>query len=237
MENSKPLIGLVVSTHIKETGDVVVNPKIRGLVEEFGGEVAAIDYRTIKSDELEKIVDAVDGVILPGGGDVDPGYYCEERLPECGEPDDARDTVEMALLMMATARSLPIMGICRGSQMINVFMGGTLWQDLPSQKGVCHRQDDANGKYCHNADIKPGSRLYGILNAGKLLINSYHHQAVRELAAGLTVSAVSENDGIIEAFEGDNIMGIQWHPESVPEDPASKLIFKAYLDAVNNNRR
>ena len=145
----------------------------------------------------------------------------------------------MNLFPLLMTRSLPILGICRGCQVINAGFGGTLIQDLPSQKGLNHRQDDANGKYCHDVTIAPGTRLRAAVGQELLQVNSYHHQAIDTVAPGFKVSAQAP-DGTVEAIEsaapGQFILGIQWHPEMIPDDPASQAILKAFMAAVEKRR-
>ena len=237
-EQTRPVIGVTTGRR-DEAGNLIVNPNIVKMVEEAGGVVRPFDFDKIRLYELIGEVVQIDGFIFPGGGDVHPGFYGEEKLPECGEPNRAWDELETNLFALLMTRNLPILGICRGCQMINVGFGGTLWQDLPSQKGVMHRQDDAKGRYSHYVDIVPTTRLGKICETEHLQVNSYHHQAVKDPAPGFTVAAVSD-DGIIEAIEGNGpgqfILGVQWHPEVLQEDPVSKRIFAAYMDAVVRRR-
>jgi len=236
MENdNRPIIG-VTSSRRNEKGELIVNPNIVKMVEQAGGVVRAFDYEKIRLYELIGEIVQIDGYIFPGGGDMNPGFYGEEKLPECGQADRAWDELEINTFPLLMTRMLPILGICRGCQVVNVGFGGTLYQDLPSQKGTTqHRQDDANGRYSHFADITEGTRLFNIAQTSHLQVNSYHHQAIKEPAPGFKVSAVSD-DGIIEAIEsagpGQFIMGIQWHPEVLQDDPVSQRIFAAYMEAV-----
>ena len=234
----KAVIGLVTSRKT-EAGERIVNPDIAKMVEELGGEIRPFNFETLRLYELVGEVVQIDGFIFPGGGDLDPGFYGQEKKPECGEPVRKWDDLEMNLFPLLMTRSLPILGICRGCQVVNVGFGGTLIQDLPSQKGLHHRQDDANGKYSHDVTLEPGTRLRAAIQSDTLTVNSYHHQAIDEVAPGFKVSAVAP-DGTIEAIEtaapGQFIMGVQWHPEMIPEDSASQAIFKAFMAAVEKRR-
>ena len=122
--------------------------------------------------------------------------------------------------------------------MINAGFGGTLIQDLPAQVGVCHRQDDKDGPYSHSVHITPNTRLSGILGVSELKVNSYHHQAIDRVAHGFKVCARAL-DGTVEGIESaapaQFILGVQWHPEMLPEDPASRAIFASFMDAVRNH--
>ncbi len=160
----------------------------------------------------------IDGLLLPGGGaDVDPKLYGEAAIPQMGEVNAMRDRFEYALLREAVAQRKPVFGICRGMQVINTFFGGTLWQDLPSQRpqGLLeHQRPDKKWEGVHPIEIDPTSRLYSLLGCDQCLVNSTHHQAVKEVAPGFRVSAQSP-DGVIEAIESDQwpIFAVQFHPE------------------------
>ncbi|MBQ3668292.1 MAG: gamma-glutamyl-gamma-aminobutyrate hydrolase family protein, partial [Clostridia bacterium] len=160
----KAVIGVITSRKA-EDGTRVVNPNIQSIIESLGGEVRPFNYETLRLYELVGEVVQIDGFIFPGGGDLDPGFYGQEKLKECNAPVRKWDEIEMNMFPLLMTRRLPMLGICRGCQVINVGFGGTLIQDLPSQKGLNHRQDDANGKYSHDVHITPGTRLMNIVNA------------------------------------------------------------------------
>lgn len=160
------------------------------------------------------------GFLFTGGGDLDPKYYGQVMLPECGKPNAARDAFEMELLPLAVKAGKPVLGICRGEQVINAALGGSLIQDIPSQRPEAasenHRDNDHRYSPNHPAKVLPGTRLYQLLGCEALLTNSIHHQAVDTPAPGLRVSAVSPA-GIVEAIEAENgpfLLGLQWHPEA-----------------------
>jgi len=159
-----------------------------------------------------------DALILSGGQDVDPSLYGEEPVRAMGVVIYQRDVYEIALVRAAVAARKPVFGICRGMQVVNVALGGTLYQDLPTQNPasyVKHRQEAPEGYHSHSVDITPGTRLASILGASHR-VNSMHHQAVRDLAPGLKASAFAK-DGVIEAVESaeHNILAVQWHPETM----------------------
>jgi len=159
-----------------------------------------------------------DGLILSGGEDVDPSHYGAKPSQHLKELDPRRDAFELALFAAAKERQLPILAICRGLQLVNVALGGTLWQDLPSECGsqLNHDVGDRWDIRSHSIALDPGTQLHTTLRCETLVVNSFHHQAIRDLAPGLAVSAKAE-DGIIEAVEHyDNgwLLGVQWHPES-----------------------
>jgi putative glutamine amidotransferase len=171
--------------------------------------------------ELDHAIHALegsDGLLLSGGEDVDPSRYGAEPSTHLKELDPRRDAFELALFEAAKERGLPILAICRGLQLVNVALGGTLWQDLPSEveTQLNHDVGDRWDIRSHTITLWPGTKLHDALRCEALLVNSFHHQAIRDLAGGLTVTAEAE-DGIIEAVEHDDdgwLLGVQWHPES-----------------------
>ncbi|MBQ3078505.1 MAG: gamma-glutamyl-gamma-aminobutyrate hydrolase family protein [Clostridia bacterium] len=233
----KPVIGVTPYRRKTEPFDLYVPEGIVKAVERLGGEVFLIDYDNIRLYELIGMIVQLDGVIFAGGVDVAPFYFGQDKSPACGEIDEKRDRVELNMFPLLRTRGIPILGICRGCQVINVAFGGTLIQDIPEKFGFSHRQDDANGKFFHDIDIKEGTNLYKIMGEKTLLTNSYHHQAVDELGEGLIANAWSK-DGLIEGIEasepGQFVLGVQWHPEStIDDDEHSMKVFGAFMDEVN----
>ena len=184
----------------------------------------------------------LDGFLFTGGGDADPKYYGQEMLPQCGKPNVARDEFELALLKAVLAAGKPVLGICRGEQMLNVAMGGTLIQDIPSQRpeaaGENHRDNDHRRAPSHPAHITPGTHLHRLLGCEELLTNSVHHQSVDLPAPGLRICAVSPA-GIVEAIEAEDsrfLLGLQWHPESLAaRDEQMQRPFDALVNACRNS--
>ena len=171
------------------------------------------------------VLPVIDGLLLSGGEDIAPSLYGQEPHPALGEVDMERDMFELALFAMARQRGIPVLGICRGFQLINVGLGGTLWQDLPSERPgtVEHDVKGARDARSHDVRIEPGSAIARALGTTQLRVNSFHHQGVRELAPSLTASGWS-NDGLIEAFEQVDdgwIVAAQWHPEEMHGDAAA----------------
>ena len=178
-----------------------------------------------------------DGVVLGGGKDVDPARYGQAMLAEANvEVDPDRDATDLAVFEKARREDLPTLGICRGMQLVNVALGGTLHQDIPLERpsGIVHEvpgQDQERRD--HKVQVKEGSRLSEIAQAPVIEVNSRHHQAVARLASGLEVTAVAP-DGLIEAFEsqGPWLVAVQWHPENLVGDPASERLFTEFARAV-----
>ena len=176
---------------------------------------------TFRGDiNLHDYAQALDGLVMHGGADVWPGSYGEEPLRPEWAGDRVRDEYEIALVKAFTEARKPVFGICRGLQLINVAHGGTLYQDISTQKpgAKVHRDAVTYDLNFHEVDILPGTRMAGLLGgqAGRHKINSVHHQGIKDLAPGFTVEATSPDDGIIEAIRcttGAWISAVQWHPE------------------------
>ena len=169
---------------------------------------------TTREAELKAILKRIDGVVMTGGEDVEPWRYGEQPIPELGGVYPARDEFDIKLIQMAAAKKLPIMGICRGVQAMNVAFGGTLYQDIPSQLPNSKVDHYFGTKRAHKIEIKQESRLHTILG-DSAIVNSVHHQSVKDIALGFIVTAVAE-DGVVEGIEmksGKPIFGIQFHPE------------------------
>lgn len=170
-----------------------------------------------------RALDGTDGLLLTGGEDIDPHWYGAEPSPLLSPPSRERDLFELALFAVARQRQLPILGICRGIQLINVGLGGTLFQDLPTERpgGVQHRPDGARDVRSHRVRLTPGSRAAEALGTSSLTANSSHHQAIRDLAPRLCATGWTE-DGLIEAvesFPGEPwLLAVQWHPEEMHRD-------------------
>ena len=174
-----------------------------------------------------------DGLLLPGGGDMDPKFYGQERIPACGEPNLLRDAAEPLLLRAFLAADKPVLGICRGIQVMNAVLGGDLYQDIKPFEHLPH-----NGHWAkvHTVTVRRGTLLSRILGQDTVLVNSQHHQAVDRVAPGFTLAALSE-DGIVEAIEKPDArfcLGVQWHPEWLSDaDPAMQGLFDAFVNACS----
>lgn len=187
------------------------------------------------SDPEQAVQDALtcDGLLLPGGGDMDPKFYGQARIPACGEPNLLRDAAEPLLLRAFLAADKPVLGICRGIQVMNAVLGGDLYQDIKPFEHLPHNDHWAK---IHTVTVRRGTLLSRILGQDTVLVNSQHHQAVDRVAPGFTLAALSE-DGIVEAIEKPDArfcLGVQWHPEWLSDaDPAMQGLFDAFVNACS----
>jgi len=200
---------------------------------------AGLDPVFVTPNERQPI-DGFRGLVLTGGADINPACYGEPNQGSEGV-DPARDRLEMDLLAAAIEKDLPVLAICRGVQLLNVFHGGSLIQDLPSKDiHEQRRREWEPGRHpaAHVVDIEPGSRLAQIVGSTKLEVNSRHHQAADRVGAGLTVTARSA-DGVIEGLENPDrrfVVGVQWHPEDrVLVSEADQNLFAAFAEALGRD--
>lgn len=188
---------------------------------------------------IKKMVSCFDGIILSGGQDIHPALFAEEPHKNIGAIVDARDALDFKIIKYASEMKKPVLGICRGLQVINVFFGGSLYQDIHSQtkSEVQHQQKARADLATHSINIKSNSFLHNIFG-DKTLVNSFHHQSIKDTANDFEITAVSPNDDIVEAIEykGDSfIVGLQWHPEQLSEkDTKMQEIFNSFIKAIKN---
>jgi putative glutamine amidotransferase len=195
----------------------------------------------IERDKLRDIYERLDGIVLPGGGDVDPVHYGAELHPYTAGIHAERDDVETQLVRWAVEDDRPLLAICRGIQVLNVALGGTLIQDIRSDVEDALRHDapsvDWFPRLVHDVMVEPGSKLHAALGVDgtRLRVNSLHHQAVEQVAPRLEIAARAD-DGIVEGVEMPDrrfILGVQWHPETlVDEHPPMKKLFEALVEAA-----
>ena len=208
------------------------------------GGVPVVLPPVVEGRAAEALLDGLDGLLLSGGSDLDPAYYGEEAIPELGVTVPERDAFEMALLEKALRRRVPILGICRGMQVLNVALGGTLYQDLPSQMEhmvlLGHRQETPKWQPTHEVEVDEGSKVAEILGTEELKVNSYHHQAIKDLAGDLVAVACAP-DGVVEAVESRDLahrwlIGVQWHAEAMrTAGPEHRKLFEAHVSAAERH--
>lgn len=189
----------------------------------------------IKSiEDMSLILDKVDGLLLSGGHDVNPRIYKERNSGKAGNFDNLRDHQEIFMTEYALERDLPILGICRGLQILNVTLGGSIHQDLPSAGFPAHSLNNSlRNEPSHSLKIFEDSPLYEIFKRDEIWTNSYHHQGINELGKGLKKAALSE-EGLVEAVYLDDkkfALAVQWHPEMMYDDKEMNMIFEKFIDA------
>jgi putative glutamine amidotransferase len=233
MVDKTPVIGV---TRCSKLEDYVAS------VEQSGARARVLDV----SESPRALIDTLDGVLLTGGGDVDPVLYGEERHPTVEDAEPGRDEFEIDLARRARAADMPLLAICRGAQVLNVAAGGTLVQDIPSAIDTDLSHSLQNPKDClaHPVQITRGSRLHGALGApvgaaGACRVNSRHHQSVGRIGKALVASAVAP-DGVVEAIEDPAAafcIGVQWHPENFWRTGEFKPLFDAFIEAARSRRQ
>jgi putative glutamine amidotransferase len=208
------------------------------------GAVPVLIPPQLKGDALARLLGGIDGLLLTGGGDVEPGLYGEKTThPSVAGVSRKRDSLELSVVQWALANQLPTLAICRGMQVLNVSLGGSLFQHVPAHFGedVIHDQVAAGfgrEEATHSVDVREGTLLANLLGAGRLMVNSMHHQALRAVGTHLVVAARSP-DGLVEAVEapglGRFVLGVQWHPEEmVARSYESRALFEALVRAALN---
>ena len=191
----------------------------------------------IETDDLDKAIQEMllcDGLLLSGGEDVNPSFYGQTATEKCGKIVPARDHAEMKMLEAFLSTGKPILGICRGEQLMNVFFGGTLHQDIADVATSCHDDYPRKNRGNHEVSVTRGTKLAEIMGQETFLANSLHHQAVDKVAPALILAATSE-DGIVEGVEHPAhpfCIGVQWHPEHMSAySKLQRRIFDAFVDA------
>lgn len=238
----KPVIGLTPSFN-DVNKSYTVNKAHCYAIEIAGGIPMILPY-TEDEKIIARTVESIAGLYLTGGDDIDPHYFNEEPHGKLGQVNPFRDQFELLLVKAAIKRNKAILGICRGCQVINVALGGSMYQDLASQKDsnlIQHKQKRSLTYTSHFVYVEKDSLLFDITQEEKLLVNSNHHQANRQVGENLRISATS-GDGVIEAIEGKKgpfIIGVQWHPEQLVKrhDKGSLAFYKRFIEEATTERK
>ncbi len=221
---------------------IVGSENYRKYCQYLSGIYPKIDCRNafgLKLEKIDSVFKDADGLVLTGGVDVNPRYYGRSEDSSLCEVDDYRDSLEFQLIKLAFERNLPIYAICRGEQILNVYLGGTLLPDIPTYRPNAIQHSCGNGKPCkHLVFVEKESNFYRLIGRDTFSVNSFHHQAVERLANDLKAVVFSE-DGIIEAYEWENpdgkpfLIAVQWHPERLtPNDPVALTLGKKFIEEV-----
>jgi putative glutamine amidotransferase len=231
----RPLIGIPIGRRTDKLSRVYAQlPESYGLALAAAGAAPVLIQPLDDAGALERIFSALDGILFPGGLDVHPSHFGEERHQSV-RVDEPLDALELTLARWATEREVTTLGICRGQQLLNVALGGTLIQDLPTA-GVAHPQSDAaiRDHLAHTIEVQPGSRLAAIFGSTSFGVNSFHHQAINQPGRGLKAVGWSP-DGVIEAVESTEhpwLLAVQFHPENlVGTHEPSRRLFEAFVAA------
>lgn len=239
MNITRPLIGLTTYTSKNEYGNPVVALATHYLhaVLQAGGMPVLIP-NLLAEAEWRELYEHLDGIIFTGGGDIETGIFNGVDHPKVGGVDPARDTLELPLLRATADDGKPFLGICRGLQVVNVALGGTLFTDIADQLPGAAQHDWHEGfprtHLAHPVRVEEGSRLAQLLNDPLPGVNSLHHQGIKNLAPGLTASAYAP-DGLVEAVElpGHPFgLAVQWHPEWLVEHESARRLFQAFVNAA-----
>ena len=248
MARYRPLIGVTTQSLQAIDGipaglppSVVMNQRYYTAVTELGAVPVLIPLLHDDLDTLRVLFDRLDGLLLPGGVDMDPATYGDVPHERLGRLDPPRDIVELQLARWAIEEQKPMLGLCRGLQVINVAMGGTLWQDLESQQPATIKHDYfpnygfTRDHLAHDVEVLAGSRLHRAVRQDRIPVNSMHHQGIRTVGAGLRTTALAP-DGIVEGVEVESasfIVGVQWHPEVFSSaDPNARPLFVQFVEAA-----
>lgn len=232
----KPLIGITASMEVDESYYMMSKANVNAILQ-AGGQPLILPYLPAE-DDVKQIAARLDGLYCPGGYDIDPTLFHEEPHPGLGTIIPARDRFELQLVKEMLALDKPILGVCRGIQIINIAFGGDMYQDIYGQSSsqlLQHQQKAPLGHGSHFVHVAENSLLFRITGSRKLRVNSRHHQANRRVELPLIIAGKA-SDGIVEAIESRQhrfVLGVQWHPENmaVLGDAASQAIYQQFIAA------
>jgi putative glutamine amidotransferase len=237
----RPLVGVTIGTDHRRQDHFSLRRDYVRAVEAAGGlPVVLVPGRP---EDVGDLLSRLQGLVLSGGGDLDPAHYGEDRHETVTDVTAERDHFELALARQALDVNLPTLAICRGQQVLNVATGGTLIQDIPSSVAGAadHDPERERAELSHEVRLLPGSRLRQVLGEDTVAVNSFHHQAVKDVGKGLIASAWSVGDGVIEGIEAPGrrfVLGVQWHPESFWGEPRGfQPLFEGLVAAAREGRR
>ena len=237
----RPVIG-ISDTHKDGTNAAVPRSYVNAVL--LTGGIPVVIPLMYEESEMIALLNSLDGIIFTGGEDFDPSYYNERPIPQMGKVNATRDKFDLTLLNLAAERGIPILGICRGIQLINIAFGGSLYQDLPAQytdKSVHHRQSQPSNEASHSVTVENHTVFADIVKDRTLMVNSSHHQAVKDVARGFRVAGKSSDNivEVIEKIDNENwILGVQFHPEMrVTRDVAMRNIFQQFMAETANRTK
>jgi putative glutamine amidotransferase len=235
----KPIIGITAS-HTREKKNLLNDSYVRAVL--HAGGLPVILPAVLPDEDFAELRSRLDGILLSGGADVDPVQFHGLPHPEVSGIDPDRDRIEVGLARLAVDSDWPLLAICRGIQVLNVALGGSLYTHIPDQlPGAIKHNYDSSGQRAlkaHTVDVAAGSRLADVLGLTHTGVNSFHHQGICDLASGLAPVAWTP-DGLVEAVELPEMnsdhrfgIGVQWHPEDMVDDPAMQRLFAAFVRAA-----
>lgn len=234
-----PIIGL--TTEVVGGNHLELRSTFIYSISKLGG-IPLLLPKVENEDVIKGQLEHIDALFLTGGSDIDPDTYGENPHPKLEKVEAGRDKYELELIRLAMEKDIPILGICRGSQLLNSIAGGTMYQDLESEYGeslIQHKQASDRDFLNHKIEVMEGTKLHAIVGTTEMSVNSFHHQANHDIGASFDVSAVAP-DGVIEAIESkehDFVMGLQFHPEDAFEfDESSRKIMEAFIDAAQKSK-
>ncbi|OZU87667.1 gamma-glutamyl-gamma-aminobutyrate hydrolase [Virgibacillus indicus] len=235
----KPLIGVTSSMEVDQSHYSVTNRNIKAILK-AGGVPVMLPY-LLEDEDIGQIAGEIDGLYATGGYDIDPTLFGEEPHPKLGTIIPGRDTFEMKLIKKLIEMGKPILGVCRGCQILNIAAGGDMYQDIYAQTDwelLQHTQKAPLEHGSHFVKVLKGSLLHQLTDSEKLRINSWHHQANRSVPSSFQVSAKA-SDGVVEAIESKAhsfVLGVQWHPEGMTDEASSK-IYQGFIAACAEYKR